>query len=77
MTRWLCSTSRHLYPCTLAVGSLGTGKWGAANAGWLALSILALSDESLAAHLKQRRKEMAEKVAAKSADAAEKLSELL
>jgi len=64
-------------PPGIAVGSLGTGKWGAANASWLALSILALSDEHLAAHLKQRRREMAEKVAAKSATAAAKLSELL
>ena len=64
-------------PPGIAVGSLGTGKWGAANAAWLALSILALSDEKLAAQLKQRRKEMAEKVAAKSAAAVAKLSEFL
>ena len=64
-------------PPGIAVGSLGTGKWGAANAAWLALSILALSDGSLADHLKRRRKEMAERVATKSAAAAEKLSELL
>ena len=64
-------------PPGIAVGSLGTGKWGAANAAWLALSILALCDENLAAHLRLRRKEMADKVATKSAAAAEKLSELL
>ena len=64
-------------PPGIAVGSLGPGKWGAANAAWLALSILALSDRDLAAHLKQRRKEMAEAVAAKNAAVAEKLSKLL
>ena len=64
-------------PPGIAVGSLGTGKWGATNAAWLALSILALSDGDLAAHLKQRRKEMAEAVAAKNAAVAAKLSKLL
>jgi phosphoribosylaminoimidazole carboxylase PurE protein len=64
-------------PPGIAVGSLGTGKWGAANAAWLALSILALADADLAAHLIQRRKAMAEGVAAKHDAVAKKLSELL
>ena len=64
-------------PPGIAVGTLGTGKWGATNAAWLTLSILALADEGLAAHLKKQRKEMAESVAAKNAAVAKKLSELL
>ena len=64
-------------PPGIAVGSLGTGKWGAANAAWLALSILALSDGDLAAHLKMRRKKMAQAVADKSAAANENLSKFL
>jgi phosphoribosylaminoimidazole carboxylase PurE protein len=64
-------------PAGIAVGTLAIGKAGAANAGWLAASILALSDQDLAARLKREREAMAEKVAAKSAAAREKLSSLL
>jgi 5-(carboxyamino)imidazole ribonucleotide mutase len=61
-------------PAGIAVGTLAIGKAGAANAAWLASSILALSDADLAARLKQQRKTMAERVAAKSAAAREKLT---
>jgi 5-(carboxyamino)imidazole ribonucleotide mutase len=64
-------------PAGIAVGTLAIGKAGAANAGWLAASILALSDEGLAARLNQARREMADKVARKSEAAQEKLSSLL
>ena len=64
-------------PPGIAVGSLGIGKWGATNAAWLALSILALSDAGLATWLLKQRKEMAARVAAKSEAAARKLPELL
>ena len=63
-------------PAGIAVGTLAIGKAGAANAAWLASSILALSDTDLAARLKQERKAMAERVAAKSAAAREKLASL-
>ena len=63
-------------PAGSAVGTLAIGKAGAANAAWLASSILALSDAGLAARLKQQRKTMAERVAAKSAAVREKLASL-
>ncbi len=64
-------------PAGIPVGTLAIGKAGAANAAWLATSILALSDESLATHLKEHRASMAEKVQAKSKAAREKLPSLL
>jgi 5-(carboxyamino)imidazole ribonucleotide mutase len=63
-------------PAGIAVGTMAIGKAGAANAAWFASSILALSDADLAARLKQQRKTMAERVAAKSAAAREKLASL-
>src|SRR5262245_27802492 len=59
------------------VGTLAIGAAGAANAGWLAAEILAVSDEALAERLRKRRKEMAEGVERKSQDAQRKLPSLL
>ena len=42
-------------PAGIPVGTLAIGKAGAANAAWLAASILALSDETLAARLAEAR----------------------
>jgi 5-(carboxyamino)imidazole ribonucleotide mutase len=64
-------------PAGIAVGTLAVGKAGAANAAWLAASILALGDEKLAARLADRRRSMAEKVARKSEAAQEKLAAIL
>jgi len=64
-------------PAGIPVGCLAIGKAGAANAGWLAVSILALADSKLAARLVDERQRMAEAVAAKSARAGEKLAALL
>jgi len=64
-------------PAGIPVGCLAIGKAGAANAGWLAVAILALADPRLAARLVEARRRMAEGVAAKSARASEKLEALL
>lgn len=64
-------------PAGIPVGTLAVGKAGAANAGWLAVSILALSDPALAGRLKERRAAMEQQVAAKSAAAQKKLDSLL
>lgn len=64
-------------PAGIAVGTLAIGKPGAANAAWLAASILALEDEGLAAKLAERRRAMADKVAKKSEAAQEKLAAVL
>lgn len=64
-------------PAGIPVGTLAIGKAGAANAGWLATSILALGDPALAGRLKDARKAMAGKVAEKSEAAQAKLAELL
>jgi 5-(carboxyamino)imidazole ribonucleotide mutase len=63
-------------PAGIAVGTLAIGKAGAANAAWLALSISALSDPQLDAALKQERKNMADKVMAKSEAAQQQLDAL-
>jgi len=64
-------------PAGIAVGCLAIGKAGAANAAWLAASILSVSDERLTERLADERREMAEKVVAKSAAAQTKLGEIL
>jgi 5-(carboxyamino)imidazole ribonucleotide mutase len=64
-------------PAGIPVGTLAVGKAGAANAGWLAVSILALADPALAERLKERRAAMEQQVAAKSAAAQKKLDSLL
>ena len=64
-------------PAGIAVGCLAIGKAGAANAAWLAASILSTSDDRLAERLPAERKAMADKVAAKSEAAQATLRELL
>jgi 5-(carboxyamino)imidazole ribonucleotide mutase len=64
-------------PAGIPVGTLAIGKAGAANAGWLAAAILALSDESLARRIREQRKAMADKVAVKSEAAQKKLDSLI
>lgn len=64
-------------PAGIPVGTLAIGKAGAANAGWLAAAVLALSDPSLADRLDRARASMAEKVAAKSEAAQATLETLL
>lgn len=64
-------------PAGIPVGTLAIGKAGAANAAWLAASILALSDETLAERLRSERAAMSAKVEAKSAAAKARLPELV
>ena len=64
-------------PAGIPVGTLAIGKAGAANAGWLACSILATSDPSLHQKLQEERRAMADAVGLKSAAAQGRLSELL
>lgn len=64
-------------PAGIPVGTLAIGKAGAANAAWLAGSILALGDPALSARLAEQRRRMAEKVAEKSAAAQQRLASLL
>ncbi len=49
-------------PPGIPVATVGIGKMGARNAAYLAVSILAIKDESLKRKLLEKRKEMAEKV---------------
>ncbi len=64
-------------PAGIAVGCMAIGRAGAANAAWLAASILSVSDQRLAERLAGERRMMAEKVVAKSAAAQTRLDELL
>ncbi len=64
-------------PAGIAVGCMAIGKAGAANAAWLAASILSVADERLAERLTDERRKMAEKVAAKNAAAQTRLGEFL
>ena len=64
-------------PAGIAVGCMAIGAAGAANAAWLAASILSVADQPLAGRLADERRKMAEKVAAKSAAAQTRLGELL
>jgi 5-(carboxyamino)imidazole ribonucleotide mutase len=64
-------------PAGIPVGTLAIGKAGAANAGWLACSILATSDPALHQRLQEERRAMADAVGRKSTAARGRLSELL
>ncbi len=64
-------------PAGIPVGTLAIGKAGAANAGWLAASILSVSDTTLGDRITEQRRSMAEKVQAKSEAARQKLPDLL
>jgi phosphoribosylaminoimidazole carboxylase PurE protein len=64
-------------PAGIPVGTLAIGKAGAANAGWLAASILSLGDEQLAATLADERRKMADGVERKNEQAQQTLASLL
>ena len=64
-------------PAGIPVGTLAIGAAGAANAGWLAASIVALGDAALAAQLVRERAQMADKVGEKSRAAQASLASLL
>jgi len=64
-------------PAGIPVGTLAIGKAGAANAAWMAASILALNDEKLAARLAEERRAMADGTARKSDQAQQTLATLL
>jgi phosphoribosylaminoimidazole carboxylase PurE protein len=64
-------------PAGIPVGTLAIGKAGAANAGWLAASILSLEDGKLADRLVEARLRMADQVATKSDRAQTTLRSLL
>ena len=53
-------------PAGIPVATVAIGKMGAANAGWLAASILSVSDAGLASKLAAEREAMERKVAEKS-----------
>jgi phosphoribosylaminoimidazole carboxylase PurE protein len=64
-------------PPGIPVATVGVGSMGAANAGHLAATILALADPDLRAKLQDRRRKMAQEVLAKDADLPRRLQELL
>ena len=64
-------------PAGIAVGTLAIGKPGAANAGWLAASVLALGNDGLARKLEEQRSAMARQVVAKDEAARKKLGDIL
>jgi phosphoribosylaminoimidazole carboxylase PurE protein len=64
-------------PPGIPVATVGVGSMGAANAGHLAATIMALSDSDLRDRLKARRAKQTEQVLAKSRDLPAKLKELL
>ena len=53
-------------PGGIPVATVSTGKWGAKNAGLLAVQILALADDKLASQLVKYRKQQAKAVELKS-----------
>jgi phosphoribosylaminoimidazole carboxylase PurE protein len=64
-------------PAGVPVGTFAIGKAGAANAAWMAASILALSDQGLADQLTEHRLSMAAKVESLSESAKKRLPEFL
>ena len=64
-------------PPGIPVATVGVGAMGAANAGHLAVALLAMSDARLRARLGERRKAMAAAVLEKSKALPKKLRELL
>ncbi len=61
-------------PGDVPVATVGTGSGGARNAGLLAVQILALSDETLAAAYDDFKRKLVDKIAAKDATFQAKLS---
>jgi phosphoribosylaminoimidazole carboxylase PurE protein len=64
-------------PPGIPVATVGVGSMGAANAGHLAIAILALSDDGLQAKLEARRKAMTGDVLRKNQDLPARLREIL
>jgi phosphoribosylaminoimidazole carboxylase PurE protein len=64
-------------PPGIPVATVGVGPMGAANAGHLVMSILALSDDALRTKLEARRKKMTEDVLRKNDGLPARLQELL
>jgi phosphoribosylaminoimidazole carboxylase PurE protein len=64
-------------PPGVPVATVGVGPMGAANAGHLAVTLMALADEPLRAKIEERRRRMAAEVLAKAADLPRKLQEIL
>ena len=64
LSGWDSLLSTAQMPPGIPVATMGVGKSGAKNAGWLAASILALSDEELLRKLQNKREEMKKKVEA-------------
>ena len=64
-------------PAGIPVGTLAIGKAGAANAAWLAASILSLGDDGLAERLRDARRAMADQMQEKSEAAQATLETLL
>ncbi len=62
-------------PPGIPVATVGVGKMGAKNAAYLAVSILALTDEDLRRKLIEKRREMAEKVISDSEKLEKELSQ--
>ena len=63
-------------PAGIPVATVAIGKMGAANAGWLAASMLSMTDPSLQDQLTEARREMAVKVEAKSGRVQASLAQL-
>jgi 5-(carboxyamino)imidazole ribonucleotide mutase len=64
-------------PPGIPVATVGVGPMGAANAGHLAVTIMAMSDPELAAKLKARREKMSADVLKKNPDLQNRLREIL
>ena len=64
-------------PPGVPVATVGVGPMGAANAGHLAVAVMALADDDLRQRLDQRRAKMREEVLGKAATLPRKLRELL
>lgn len=64
-------------PPGIPVATVGVGAMGAANAGHLAVTILALQDDALRRQLAEKRKEMTAAVLAKSKGLPQRLREIV
>jgi phosphoribosylaminoimidazole carboxylase PurE protein len=64
-------------PPGIPVATVGVGTMGAANAGHLAVTILALADSGLRTRLEARRKKMSDDVQRKNQDLTARLRDLL
>ena len=62
-------------PPGVPVATVAIGRWGARNAAWLAVQILALSDERLAHLLREEKANLARRVEEQAARVAERLAE--